>query len=240
MRYFFQEHQFEYQQYAFGYRVFVEREPDDDLHALYAQGFLPYSGDPGDPRDIFYMARSGRIALKDFSFRKKRRYEQRNGDHYRISVQGLTIENLLKEFPSDQLFDVTEDWMTLRFGQPYLSRDRIRYILNKDFLNRAFVFSYQDDPCAIVLACDFFPSLHYWYAFYDPQRIPDISLGAWCMGKIITHCRDSRYESVYLGTLYGTSSYYKLKGIHGSQFWTGSHWSTEMQDLKARLAEDEK
>ena len=72
MRFFSSEFAHSYQSYSFGYCNYLEREKKDELSLIYEKGFLPYSGKEG-VRDIFYMARSARLVLKDFELNSENR-----------------------------------------------------------------------------------------------------------------------------------------------------------------------
>ena len=76
MRTFCSEFQTRYETYSFGYCLYAELERLDELAAVYDAGYLPYSGDPGEPRLLFYRARSLRVRLADLAMDKKRRYLQ--------------------------------------------------------------------------------------------------------------------------------------------------------------------
>ena len=67
MKIFFSEYLNDYSTYTFSYAVYCLKESNEETSLIYQQGFLPFTAKLTFAEDIFYLARSVRINLADFS-----------------------------------------------------------------------------------------------------------------------------------------------------------------------------
>ncbi len=220
----------DYSTYSFGYCEYAEREEGEAVGPIYAEGFLPYSGDTRVQEDIFYRARSLRVDLKRLRFDKKRRYHQRTVDKLDVDFSVYEKAEFLrragKRFRKDAFA-----WIEQRFEQCYLNDARLDYVLEKPYLNTVLSVNIAGQPAAYALLCRWEDAFHFWYSFYDSERYPHCSLGKWLMGRSLQWGRDEGMAYGYLGTGYGLSSAYKGQGIDGVSFHDGNEWIEDRDRL---------
>ena len=56
----------DYKNYKFGYTVNCVLEKTDNIEKVFSRGFLPYTGDINNSKEVYYMARSIRINLNHY------------------------------------------------------------------------------------------------------------------------------------------------------------------------------
>lgn len=237
MKFFRREHSVDYARYRFSYGNFAVCESHDDVDAIYAQGYLPYSADLDEERAVFYMARSLRVDLQAFTFTKKRRHLQRqiSGDAFTLTVAD---QEQMRHLTDREWRDRMHHWMSARFRQPYLAPERLDYILQSSVCNRMLRVTWQSRPFAEVLLGGGKQAVHYWFAFYDSEAPACDANGKWLIGTFLEWARSQNYRYAYLGTGYGDQAAYKFHGIHPVEFWTGSEWSNDRSALKSLLRRD--
>jgi hypothetical protein len=224
-----------YQKYQFGYCEWLESTTGNDLEEAYTGGFLPWSGDPQDPRHLFYMARSLRADMQSLSLDKKRRYDHREWQSFQLARKCLEKEKFLSEYGNGAL-QLAQTWMKQRFGDAYLQPDRLRYILGKPFLRHILTWSDQSRLKAFALVVREAWGAHYWYVFYDNDPSRPCPPGHGYMIDFLEWVGDQNLQYAYLGTAYGRKSLYKSRGITGVEFWDGNEWSADKGKL-ARFQE---
>ncbi len=237
MRLFFLEHDLDYERYAFAYRPMLELEAGDSLSAVFSQGFLPYSGQVEESRDLFYLARSLRYDLKDFSLDKKRRYAMRQVDALQPDFCVQPKEQALAQLQAPWRKQVSQ-WMQERHGAPYLSDERIHYVLSKPYCSHLIRVQIAGEPFAYILLGVSQEHAHYWYAFYDSTRIPEYSPGKWLMARTAQWAQEAGLRYLYVGTAYAPKSAYKAHGVNGAEFFEGSGWSRNLEELRRRQEAD--
>ena len=237
MRTFSTEFKTDYPNYRFGYCNFAERENNENPTPIYASGFLPYSANLNEKRELFYQARSLRIDLNNLGFSKSRRYEQRKFEALNPSLHFHPIEtidaNLLQSIKCQSL-----QWIKQRFDPPYVNEARFDYLIAHPLLNTLATVSLNDSPIAHLLICQHPRCLHYWFAFYNAEAFPQISLGKVIMGHFIQWAAQTQTPYIYLGTAYKPQSAYKYQGITGFEFFDGSGWNRSKEELKERHQTD--
>lgn len=222
-----------YKQYQFGYCEWLESTTGRDLAEAYQGGFLPWSGDPADPRHLFYMARSLRSDLQELSLDKKRRYDHRAWQSFQLVRKCLGKEKFLSEFGEPAL-QLAQTWMKRRFGEAYLHPDRLRYILAKPFLKDVLTWTADSRLQAFALIVRGDWGAHYWYVFYENNPLILHPQGHGYMVDFLEWVGDQSLPHAYLGTAYGDRSLYKSRGITGVEFWDGNGWCSDKAEL-ARL-----
>lgn len=239
MRLHFRESPIHYTQYHFPYQVFAEREDADPIAAIYEQGFLPASNEIADTRELFYLARSLRLNLSKLSFDKKRRYLQRRGTGEGLRSEQISLSALAKKHPHWE--DDALRWVEERYEPPYMTGDRLRYLLQRSFLKNALVSYAGDQLVGIALTPEENRIAHYWFVFYDSGWNQARSLGKWILGNCARIYQEQGFDYLYLGTCYGKAAAYKLHGVTaGVEFFTGSAWSGSLTELQELLALDER
>jgi arginine-tRNA-protein transferase len=231
MRIFFSEHNKDYSTYTFDYAVYAEMEDPADLPEIYRRGFLPYSNDPDDHREIFYLARSLRVDLAGFSDSSENRRVDRKLDPVGLK---LTL-NERNSFPADDpgFRHMCLEYAGKRFAGKAMTGERFDYILDRRVLTHIFTFTDPGDrPRGYVFAMIREHVLHYWFSFFDHHILKDLPIGKWMMWRIIRWAAGGGLEQVYLGTCYGEKSLYKVRDFKSLSFFDGSGWNPDMPLLK--------
>lgn len=201
-----------------------------DLAQVYGLGYLPYSGDTADPRHLFYNARSLRVNLTRFSIKKKRRYDHRTWLDFGLQRQHLSKEAFVNQY-GIILFDRASQWMEPRFGEAALPRERLRYILEKPFLQDVMAWRDKTELAAFALVVSGEWGAHYWYVFYRNGGNLTTAPGHGFLVDFLTWCHTEGLPYAYLGTAYAGKSMYKSRGISGAEFWDGRQWNPDMDQL---------
>lgn len=222
----------DYPRYRFGYCHWLALSPNESLAEAYEGGFLPYSGQPADPRLLFYMARSLRVDLAQLAVSKKRRYEQRTWESAGSRREVLAKTEFMERYGPAALRSA-QTWMAARFGEPYLSADRLDYILGRPYLREVMVWTIGETLKAFALLVRGDWGVHYWFAFYRPG---ESLAGHGYLLDFLLWARAEGLPMAYLGTAYGLKSRYKWRGLAGIRFWSGDGWKSDREEL-ARLQE---
>lgn len=238
MRLFFIEQSIDYQRYRFGYRPMLELEPGDTVEEVYERGFLPFSGDPADRRNLFYLARGIRWPLDRFALDKGRRYDFRRFDQMSPTFHVARKTEALEALPRDWAENAFR-WMRERFGEVYLSPARFDHILGKTYFNHIAWASVGNTPFAYILLSIHGNSAHYWYAFFDTLRHPAYSPGKWLMARSAQWALGQGLAYLYVGTGYGPGAAYKTRGVAGAEFFDGEGWNPDLEELRRRQLADE-
>ena len=227
MKKFFSEFGNNYKDYSFGYANYCIYEEGDRLSDIYAVGYLPYSGSP-EVKDVFYMARSARVPLADFSFTSENRRVAKkfDGKFKRLSrpIKEFNIHD--KDFLS---FCV--GYFAKRHGPKVMPPERLSLILNSGVISNVVSYEEGGKPMAYVLECSDSGMIHFWYSFYDLDWIHK-SLGMWLMLDSARFAQKNGAKYLYVGTVYGEKALYKT-AFKGLEHWNGSNWVADTKILKA-------
>jgi hypothetical protein len=224
-----------YGQYRFGYCLWMELTEPESLKEAYSSGFLPFSAEPGDPRHLFYMARSIRISLPDFQIDKKRRYDHRHWEAFTLKRSLMTKDDFLAKFGQKAL-TAAFTWMKNRFGEAYLKPERLHYILEKPFLRDVIVWTREQHLTAFALIVRGDWGAHYWYVFYENDPDRQTPPGHGYLVDFLEWARSEHLPHAYVGTGYGGKSRYKTRGLSGIEWWDGNVWNGD-KDKLARFQE---
>ncbi len=233
MKKFFSEFGHNYKDYSFGYTNYCIYEDGDKLSEIYATGYLPYSGSP-EARDVFYMARSARVPLADFSFTSENRRVAKkfDGKFKRLSIP-------IKEFNvNDKDFlSFCVGYFAKRHGPKVMPVERLSLILNSEIISDVVSYEEGGKPMAYVLECSDSDIAHFWYSFYDLDLIHK-SLGMWLMLDSARFAKERDAKYLYVGTVYGEKALYKTS-FKDLEHWSGSNWVADLKRLKV-LSRSEK
>lgn len=235
VRKFVSEGPMHYGQYRFGYCLWMEIQEADPLHEAYSGGFLPFSAEPGDPRHLFYMARSIRVSLTDFRIAKKRRYDHRQWESYDLERSLMGKRDFLVKF-GQQALTSAYTWMQHRFGEAYLKPARMHFILEKPFLKEILAWTRAGQLVAYALIVRGDWGAHYWYVFYQNEPGQESPPGHGYLVDFLGWAQSENLPYAYLGTGYGLKSQYKTRGLSGVQWWDGNDWNPDKEKL-ARFQE---
>jgi len=223
----------EYDTYRFGYCLWATLEAGDSIAAFYESGFLPYSADP-KVRGTFYMARSARLDLKNFSLSSENRRIAKRFDGTLARSEALLGD--------PRVHDLFLEYFRKRHGKQVMSAERLDAILASPLPLRLSTYAKDGEPIAAVLEVveGNLPAQagfgHYWFSAYDPALVEQ-SLGMWLMLDSARRAKEAGLDSYYLGTVYGPKALYKTN-FKPLEFWDGSKWNDDLALLK-RLARAE-
>ncbi|MEK7602482.1 MAG: GNAT family N-acetyltransferase [Patescibacteria group bacterium] len=228
MRIFHKEFGYRYDSYEFGYTTYAKLEKKDQLKDVYAAGFLPHSADP-KIHDQFYMARSVRVPLQQFSLTSEnRRIEKKFVDHFTTEI--LSYEELKKDA---EFLPCFLSYFEARHGERVMSKERALGILATTLPLRAIKYRDGDVVAGYVLEIIGDGFSHYWYSCYQPTYAGS-SFGMWMMLDALHRGKNEGRDYAYLGTAYGDKGKYKTN-FSPLQFWDGDIWNNDLSELKRRI-----
>jgi hypothetical protein len=238
-----------YGSYTFPYAIYCVAESQDELTAVYNGGFLPYTGNwqqgTAFAHNVFYLARSLRVDLQQFRLSSEnRRVLRRAGDDVvcgeplaLASAEGAALVG------SQSFSDFCCAYADKHFVGNSMSAERLRFVLSRSAATHLFRFgrraSNDAAPLAYVLAmirpgeC-----LHYWFAWLDDTAMQSMHIGNVAMLRVLQWAQNEGLKHVYLGTVYHEKALYKVRPFSGVQWFAGSHWSSDVAELKRRCALD--
>jgi arginine-tRNA-protein transferase len=233
MKVFKSESLVDYSSYTFNYANYCLKESQEDIPAIYNQGFLPYSNDLKLQEEIFYMARSLRVDLDRFTSSSENRRVDR-----KIEVLNIAFEVLdYARFKRTETFKTfCLDYASQRFSDT-ISPERLDYIFASKSISKIFHFYIDSKSVGYVIAIAVGNTLHYWFAFFSLD-FPKYSLGKWMMYSVINWAKENNYDYAYLGTCYGEKSLYKVRDFKGLSFWDGNSWNQDAKLLKLKCKTD--
>jgi arginine-tRNA-protein transferase len=208
-----------------------------DLAAAYAGGYLPYSSDPAEPRHLFYRARSLRVNLARLGMDKKRRRDQRAWHDHGLRRAAATKEDFLARHGRDA-HRLAGEWMSSRFGAPYMTGERLQYVLAKPFLRDVLAWYRGSALAAFALVVRDGAAAHYWFVFYHHQAGAAAAPGHGYLVDFLEWAAAAGHTHAYLGTAYGGKSRYKSRGLAGVEFHDGAGWCADKVQLARLQAAD--
>lgn len=225
MRIFFSEHQVVYDTYTFGWAVYCIPDSPNELHDVYARGFLPYSGMPElGASNLFYLARSVRVDLRTFTLAKNDLYVLRKIHPLNLTTRALPLSDALSSIPDlrIQIGQLAEPIL----GSGVMSAERIEYILMRDYLTEVVVFEGQDGIVNIALLVCGSDFTHVWYSLHPKWP----NLGKYCLLKLVERAREQNHRYCYVGTGYTAHARYKTS-LPGAEIFSGYEWSQDLTSL---------
>jgi len=233
MKFQFKEYSgIDYSNYAFPYCVYCIKEENDNYSSIYSKGFLPYTNDLQEKEEIYYLARSVRIELKNDLWN----YKQKNILNKFSKIYNndfIKIELHKKEtFLSDRSF---ENWCLNNAKDKFLTVERLNYIKSRPYLKEIMSISYKDNVLAyLFILNENFNFIHIWYSFYDLTKNQN-DFGKWILLKVIEWSKKQDYQYLYIGTCYSISAFYKLTLSLFTTYFNGIEWTDKISDLKKIL-----
>lgn len=215
----------DYAHYRFGYCQWLDHEAGDDLAAIYAEGHLPYSGDP-KVLGRFYMARSARVALDRFCFTSENRRIAKRFD-------GVFARRILPAREAGE--DARElflRYFAARHGAAVMPRERLASILATPLPLSLIEYRQGDTLTAAVLEAGDAQMGHFWFSAYDLALVSQ-SLGLWLIQDGACRAKSAGRAHYYLGTVYGAKALYKTN-LAPLEWWDGAAWRSDLAALKQR------
>ncbi len=238
MRIFSAEYKRDYSSYTFGYANYCVKESGDEWHSIYDLGYLPYTGNYSLDESIFYMARSLRVNLANFTPSSENRRIDRKMEDISILTELVPKDDFRFD---NEFYDFVQTYAEQRFQGGEMGRDRLEYLRSRDELTHILVYSDQTTklPIGYVFCCVDDEMLHYWYSFFDLALLESRPIGKWLMYKTLHLAQEWQKKYVYLGTCYGTKSLYKVRDFKGIEFYDGGGWSADQSMIKAWCKSDD-
>ncbi|MBI2004542.1 GNAT family N-acetyltransferase [Patescibacteria group bacterium] len=221
----------QYDTYTFGYANYCEKEGGDSLTSIYESGYLPYSGAP-EAHNLFYMARSIRVLLRDFELSSENRRIAKKFDG-RFTKERVPFAQFSYD---DDFYSLFLTYFAQRHGDA-MPRRRLDHILASGLVTNTLIYHSAGKPVAYVLEIAEGSMAHFWYSCYD-LALAQQSLGLWLMLDALRDAKARGLEYYYLGTLYGKKALYKAN-FKPLQWWDGGEWNNNSTILKKRVKEDD-
>jgi hypothetical protein len=239
VRFFKTEGPVDYGSYSFSYRLWLQLEGGEAAEEAYARGYLPWSADPEAPQRLFYGARSLRVPIGELKLSKGRRYEYRQWQEQRLKRERLCKQEFLERLGEKQVLRLARKWMKHRYAEPYLSEERLRFLLASPLFTTVLLWSREKKgPAAFAFLVEAENLLHYWFVFYSAKESDTSVNGSGFLTDFVHFAREAGVTHAYLGTGYGRKSRYKWRGIRPVEFWDGEDWSRDREDLGRRQEND--
>jgi arginine-tRNA-protein transferase len=221
-----------YKEYKFAYCLYAEREPNEKLSHVYDAGFLPYSADVAR-KNVFYMARSCRVNLHDFSLSSENRRVW-NMFEGKLERKKLPIQELINDH---DFLTFCHDYFLQKHGPGIFSHDRVRHVISYFEAHETIVYGYYDkkDQSLVGYVLEIRDGImaHYWFSFYSLEH----SVGMWLIIDCLLQAQKDGLAYYYLGTVYGTKALYKTN-IEQIEYWNGSSWISDRKGLREKMRQD--
>lgn len=240
MKWLFSEYTHNYETYTFGYAIYGLMDPSDQLYQVYAQGLLPYTGateytEGMRSDEIFYLARSVRIARDEFSLSSENRRVLRKAAEMGISCN-IYEKNALNL--DEGLIRYCQSYASERYKQGDMSEDRLTYVWQRKCLTHIAIYEIASTVIGYVFLCADAHSTHFWFSFFDTQFMHKLPLGKYLMLDSIQRAFIHGCQYMYLGTCYGEGSLYKVRDFKGISFFDGQGWNPDLSKLKEHILLD--
>ncbi len=233
MKIIFSEFLANYKNYSFGYCVYcIYERSKDKLSDIYAKGFLPYSGSR-DLLQYFYLARSLRVGLSDFSFTSENRRVHKKYENQFEKVYLCKANEELKKFYLEYFKKV--------HGEKIMSKERLDFIFDFNIINEIVIYKKENKMIgSILLVNDGGDNKnkmsHFWYSAYAPEYA-QTSFGMFMMLDEASSKKQQGYKYYYIGTGYGEKAKYKMN-FDTLEFFDGNIWIQDKKLFKKLIAED--
>lgn len=223
-----------YNQYAFGYTTYAQRQHNENRATLMEAGFLPYTGNPAFKENSYYMARSLRVHTASFEPNSENRRIFRKFEDYDFDWKFVAKEKYSwTKWDTEFCNDYTRERFSKDFDQA-----RINRVINHSHCTHVCHIKQGADTIAILLLCCENRAWHYWFAFFSLSKFMDKPLGKWAMTSFLLKAHQNNVDHVYLGTCYGKDALYKVRDFDDISYFDGNQWVSDKKRLK-RLCKNE-
>ncbi len=209
-------------------------ESSEDIHALYAAGFLPAFLPLASHCRLFYQApRSVRVDMRRFSPSSENRRILRKTEQFSFSVR------LKEEFQYDPIVvgKFCKDYFDAKFGKGVMSVSRIKRIFHAPMTSHVFTFFREGRRVGYVAAFLSDVLFHYAFAFYDLALYRE-NLGMSMMTQSVVWAQSEGKRFMYLGSVRDEKGLYKAQ-FPGWEFWDGTQWVNDKEELRRRIRADQ-
>lgn len=231
MKLLFSEAKPEYRQYVFPYVIWAFPEPGESPADLFDAGFLPSS----KKLDRYYLNRHLRVDLARFKPSSENRRILRKGEGFRIRI----VPRSEFEF-SAAVRDFCLRYADRRLGERVISRERLDELFASPLVTHVLICAEQGSGREIGYAVLYVVPgrlAYYYFSYYDLELVAK-NLGMFMMTSAVTHFAEAGFRHIYLGTCYSKNGLYKGQ-FAGCEFFSGTRWSSNLDELKFLLARQE-
>jgi len=221
-----------YKNYSFGYCNYAVREKGDKLSNIYKKGYLPYSGRK-NVKDVFYMARSARINLGQFTLNSENR---RIAKRFDGSFSRERIPFKKYNYNDNDFLSFCLKYFTERHGPKVMPRERLLAVLESGLISHIILYKTKNKKTAYVFEVSDIAMAHFWFSFYDLELVYK-SLGMWLMIDTAREAHKQGKQHLYVGTVYGEKALYKTN-FSALEYWDGGKWIADKKKLRARSRKD--
>ncbi|HWB34049.1 MAG TPA: GNAT family N-acetyltransferase, partial [Candidatus Paceibacterota bacterium] len=177
-------------------------------------------------QNIFYTARSVRIALGEFSLSSENRRIGRKFDG-QFKKERVPFSQFV---PDESFWNFCVSYFAEKHGARAMPRARLETIMQSGIISTVVVYRKGSAIAAYVLEVEDGTMGHFWFSFYDLVYARQ-SLGLWLMLDCIRDAKARGRAHYYLGTVYGDKAFYKLN-FEPAEWWDEDHWSRDIERLK--------
>ena len=164
MRKILKEDRVDYKNYRFGYTVNIILEESESIEEAFNNGFLPYTGDLDNDKEVYYLARSIRINLKEYErLSENKRVIKKIKLSHSIDVDEFNKEDFSH---NNKFLNFSLKYSSERFSNEPLSNKRLQLIIKRNNYNKIFIFKSDENEVGYVLTYSNSNIIHYWFAFY--------------------------------------------------------------------------
>jgi len=236
MRRFFSEYTSDYQTYTFWYTQYAVLDSMEELAQIYAQGFLPYSGDLTLQDSVFYRCRSVRVNLNGFNHNSENRRVARKAEPYNIT---RTLHHKSDFDSNNPIFEeFCLNYAHNRYGAENMPIERFRYIIQHEIAQYIMEYKSGNNTIGYVYFARWEDCIQYWFSYYDVNYIEQLPLGSYMMADMVIWAQSQWLSYVYLGTCYKTWWLYKVRNFNNIQRRDGNTRSSDVKALKALCKSD--
>ncbi len=231
MKIAFSEFAPDYGNYVFPYHVWGFLESGESVSDAYAQGFLPNSYD----LSRFYLTRSIRVDLRNFSQTGRTRYVERKCSHISTSLTGRSGFKFSPEWQN-----LTDEYFAAQKVSADYRRSRFLEMLESPLATHVsyFIDEATEKPVGLVPILMRDGISQYGIPVYDPgYRV--LSIGNYMMASTLERLRVSGMSYCYLGSCYDLGSLYKTR-FPGMEFFNGHGWTDSRDELHFLLGHQDR
>lgn len=124
-----------------------------------------------------------------------------------------------------------------KFGKGVFNKERVDYVLSREYLKEFKIFYLKKIPIAYLLAVPTGDSIHIWYSINNALA-KEKNFGKYLLLKTLCDAKQKDLKYCYLGTCYGKNARYKADFL-GVEFYNGNKWSNNTELLKKLREEDD-
>jgi arginyl-tRNA--protein-N-Asp/Glu arginylyltransferase len=206
--------------YSYGYSVYGELEPGDDLADIFRRGYQPFAGAPDIP-PMVYMARNTRVRAQEFKVGEKLRRMLRKFEGERM----LTITDFLwNEYPEqDTARRIILEYFTWRHGSVAMPSGRLDQILAFQDAIHLIEYRVREEIVGYSIELHVDDAVYMWYIAYTKRFRQN--LGARIVLDVVMRAKEMGKTYAYLGSSHGWHMRYK-GNYQPLEWWDGRRWQT--------------